>query len=104
MIILDAIAEQRVKRTVNKLNRLKNDLSNDESAVSKTNKEVSELVDDLYSFLGVAAAAPIAAKLEELREPGQGNDPDLMNARHYIDKEIQYLQKGLDDYQSNQCG
>lgn len=104
MIILDAIAEQRVKGTVNKLNRLKNDLSNDESAVSKTNKEVSELVDDLYSFLGAAAAAPIAAKLEALREPGQGNDPDLINARHYIDKEIQYLQKGLDDYQSNQCG
>lgn len=104
MIILDQIAELQVKRTISKLKRLKNDLDNDERAVSKTNKEIEDLIDDLNRFIGTAAAAPINAKLEALREPNQGCDSDLVNARHFIDKEINYLKKGLDDYESSQGG
>lgn len=80
----------------------KNDLDNDERAVSKTNKEIEDLIDDLNRFIGTAAAAPINAKLEALREPNQGCDSDLVNARHFIDKEINYLKKGLDDYEGSQ--
>lgn len=104
MIILDQIAELKVRATVKKLKRLKDDLDNDENAVSKTNKEVNDLIDDLNRFIGTAAAAPMNAKIEALREPSQGNDSDLVNARHFINKEISYLQKGLDDYESSQGG
>lgn len=103
MIILDGIAELKVKNKIHSLNKLKNDLNDDENAVSRTNKEVSDLIDDLNSLLG-AAAAPITAKIEALREPYQNNDYDLINARQCIDQEIRYLQKGLDDYQSQQNG
>ncbi len=103
MIIQDKIAEWKVKDTVRKLKKLKEDLNNDESAVNKTNKEIGDLTDDLNRFIGASAAAQINAKLEALREPSQGNDSDLANARHYIDKEISYLNKGLDDYEKSQC-
>lgn len=103
MIIQDEIAKWKVEGTIRELRRIRGKLE-DDSYVSKTNKEIYDLIDDLNRFIGTAAAAPMNGKIEALREPSTGCDSDLVNVRHFINKEINYLKKDLDDYEGCQCG
>lgn len=96
--IVDAIAEQKVKAKIRKLEGCRKDLGDDCGDISAINKNIGTLIDDVKSFIGEGeCAAGIEDCLRAMKEKDQCSDKNLSNACTAIVNEINYLRRGLDD-------
>lgn len=95
--IVDAIAEQKVKAKIRKLEGYRKDLVDDCGEISAINKNIETLIDDVKSFIGESASYSVEECLRAMKEKDQCSDKHLSNACTAIVNEINYLRRGLDD-------
>lgn len=90
-IIGDVISAAEVESKILRLKSCKADLLDDNNAISIYNKAIDRVITDVQSLLGKRASSNIVNKLNSYSEPNQGSDGNLINARDYIQREINYL-------------
>lgn len=81
---------------INRLSRARKDLQDDCGSINDINNKINNIIDDVQSFIQVGSGA-ISSKLDNLKEPYQSNDSDIANARTYLQYEINYLSRKLED-------
>lgn len=91
------INDLAIKNRISRLNRAKNDLSNDEDSIRKINTKLNEVMSDVRFFIGNTDSSRIVSKLENLKEPYQSNDSDIYNAKSFIQYEINYLKRQIEE-------
>ena len=85
-----------LKYRVERLRNVRKDLCDDENSIRTINNRINEVIDDVQSFIRSGSGA-ITSKLNNLKEPYQSNDSDIINAREYVRREIEYLNRQIDD-------
>ncbi len=91
-----AISDLGIQMRINRLNRARNDLRDDSNSIREINGKINNIIEDVQSFIQVGSSA-ITSKLDDLKEPYQSNDADITNARTYLQYEINYLNRKLED-------
>jgi len=91
-----AISDWGIQMKINRLTRARTDLQDDYGSINDINNKINNIIDDVQSFIQVGSSA-ITSKLDNLKEPYQSNDSDIANARTYLQYEINYLSRKLED-------
>lgn len=91
-----SISDWGIQLKINRLSRARNDLRDDYDSINDINNKINNIIDDVQSFIQVGSGA-ITSKLDDLKEPYQSNDSDITNARTYLQYEINYLSRKLED-------
>lgn len=91
-----AISDWGIQMKINRLTRARTDLRDDYDSINDINNKINNIIDDVQSFIQVGSGA-ITSKLDDLKEPYQSNDSDINNARTYLQYEINYLSRKLED-------
>ena len=73
-----------------KLRSYKNDLDNDSLSIRIYNEKIDSAISNYQKFIRTGNAV-VVDRLDDYREPQQGNDSNLSNARTYIQREINRL-------------
>lgn len=88
--------DYKIRNQIWKLGNYRDDLCNDGSAITNYNRKIDEIISDFQSFVKKDNSA-VVGKLGDYKEPYQGNDSNLCNARTYIQREINRLNNKLSE-------
>lgn len=84
------------KKNIVKLNRIKNDLTNDTSSISSINKKLDYVYEDFKDAVLVSdVRSRVYTKINGLKEPHQTSDGYLVSAVDEINDEIRVLKKDM---------
>lgn len=86
----------QLKLRSSRLQNALKDLSDDSGDISKLNRQVTELINECSDLIRCPASKTIESRLERLREPSQDSDAQLSSARHYIQLELNALEKDIE--------
>lgn len=89
MAILDKLT---LNNRIRRLNNCKSDLCDDHNAIQYYNKKIDATIEDFQSFVRTGNAE-VVNRLANYREPYQDSDGSLVNARNYIQYEINSLDR-----------
>lgn len=73
---------------LNKLCNIRTDLGDDASHISTINSAIQAAADSFCDLLVYSGSSSVKAGIEDLKEPVQGNDSNIINAKSYCQYEI----------------
>lgn len=82
-------AYSKSKSNINKLKKIKTDLTDDSRSISNINGKINDIYDRFHKMVNDSGTrSRTKGKLEALKEPYQTSDGNLINAVDCIDREI----------------
>ena len=89
------------KSKIKKLNKIKDDITNDSSSINSINHRIDYINEDFAKAIRVSdVRRRVSSKLNSLKEPYQTSDGNLKTACDYIDNENAILQRQVNSAQS----
>ncbi len=76
------------KQKLNKLCNIRTDLGDDSSHISTVNSAIQAAADDFEDLFSYTGSGSVKTKIEGLKEPSQGSDSNIKNAKSYCQYEI----------------
>lgn len=89
------------KSKINKINKIKNDITNDSSSINVINRKIDYINSDIsQAIFNLDICSKISSKLNELKEPYQCSDSNLSSANTSLDNEIHILRNEMNNSES----
>lgn len=86
------------KAKLNKLKKIKTDLDDDANSINKINRKLDDISDAYKSFIKTGNAG-VVSKIDALREVSQDADSMLINSRKFVQQEIDYMNRTINEAQ-----
>lgn len=85
------------KQKLNKLCKIRTDLSDDSSHISTINSAIQSVADDFADLIKYLSSSGVKSKIEALKEPFQSNDNIISTAKSYCQYEINRVCTAIED-------
>lgn len=87
---MSSFSRYQIQRNINKLARIRTDLTDDGGSIRTYNAGIDSIISDFQSFVR-SGNGTVVFKLKNYKEPYQDNDSHNINAKYYVQREINYL-------------
>ncbi len=82
---------------LNKLCNIRTDLSDDSSSITSINTAIQSVADDFSDLIKSSLCSSVKGKIEDLKEPYQGSDSYIKNAKSYCQYEINRVCQAIEN-------
>lgn len=88
------------KQKLNKLCNIRTDLGDDSSSITSINRSIQSVADDFISLIKMPSSYGVRSRIESLKEPYQGSDSYIRNAKSYCQYEINRVCRAIEEENS----